>query len=199
MKIAIIVGSHRQQSQSSKVGAWFKAQLESQGVETWTLDMADNPFPMWDESIWAGNPEWTARLAPVSEQLNSCNGLVVISPEWSGMVPPALKNFFLLCSRGELAHKPGLIVSVSSGRGGSYPVAELRSSSYKNTRIAYLPEHLIVHDVENVFNENLGGADDDYIRRRADYCIDLLVAYSDALNSVRDKGLARNKDFANGM
>ena len=199
MKIGIIVGSHRQQSQSTKIGAWFASQLESQGVDSWTLDMASNPFPMWDESIWEGNPEWAERLAPMSAELHNCDGLIIISPEWSGMVPPALKNFFLLCSRGELAHKPGLIVSVSAGRGGSYPVAELRSSSYKNTRICYLPEHLIVHDVESVFNTEVNGEGDDYIRRRAEYCIDLLLAYSASLSVVRDSGLARHKDFSNGM
>jgi NAD(P)H-dependent FMN reductase len=199
MKIGIIVGSHRQQSQSTKIGAWFASQLESQGVDSWTLDMASNPFPMWDESIWEGNPEWTERLTPMSAELNNCDGLIIISPEWSGMVPPALKNFFLLCGRGELAHKPGLIVSVSAGRGGSYPVAELRSSSYKNTRICYLPEHLIVHDVESVFNTEVNGEGDDYIRRRGEYCIDLLLAYSASLSVVRDSGLARHKDFSNGM
>jgi hypothetical protein len=38
-----------------------------------------------------------------------------------------------------------LIIAVSGGAGGgAYPVAELRMSSYKNSRICYLPEHLIV-------------------------------------------------------
>ena len=51
--------------------------------------------------------------------------MAVVSPEWNGMVPSMLTNFFLLCSNNELAHKPGLLVGVSSGTGGSYPVAEL--------------------------------------------------------------------------
>ena len=50
-----------------------------------------------------------------------------------------LLNIFLLCGNGEFSHKPGLIVSVSSGNGGAYPIAELRSSSYKNTHIMWIP------------------------------------------------------------
>ncbi len=46
-----------------------------------------------------------------------------------------------------------LIVAVSSGAGGAYPVAELRMSSYKNSRICYIPEQIIIRDVENVLNE----------------------------------------------
>ena len=40
------------------------------------------------------------------------------------------KNFFLHCNKGELSHKPALLVSISSGNGGSYPISELRSSNF---------------------------------------------------------------------
>lgn len=68
------------------------------------------------------------------------------------MVPATLKNFFLLC-RTELVEKSGLIVSVSTGEGGTYPVAELRMSSDKNTHLWYIQEHLIVRGVRDLFND----------------------------------------------
>ena len=73
---------------------------------------------------------------------------MVIAPEWHGQVPAGLKNFFLICGRAEVGHKPALITTVSSGDGGAYPVAELRMSSYKNNRICYIPEQLIIRNVE---------------------------------------------------
>ena len=88
------------------------------------------------------------------------------------MVPSAVKNFFLLCSAQELGHKPGLIVSISSSRNGAYPVAELRMSSFKNNRLLYIPEHLILRDVEKMFNPGEPGLEDDiYYRQRLDYCL----------------------------
>ena len=63
--------------------------------EIYRLDLTNNPLPLWDESIWAGDPEWQARLSPISEELGSSDGFVIIAPEWHGMVPSALKNFFL--------------------------------------------------------------------------------------------------------
>ena len=156
MKISIISGSHRKASQSEKVARFIQQTLEGRNIcdETWLFRLAENPLPLWDESIWEGNPDWKQKLDPISSELASSDGFVVISPEWHGQVPSGLKNFFLMWGKGELAHKPALIITVSSADGGAYPVAELRMSSYKNNRICYIPEQIIVRNVESVLNED---------------------------------------------
>jgi NAD(P)H-dependent FMN reductase len=128
MKIAIISGSHRNPSQSEKVARHIETTLQAEqpGMDTWLYTLADNPLPLWDQSLWEDNPEWNARLAPLREQLAASDGFVIVTPEWHGQVPAGLKNFFLLFNRFELGHKPALIVAVSSADGGAYPVAELR-------------------------------------------------------------------------
>jgi NAD(P)H-dependent FMN reductase len=203
MKIAIINGSHRENSQSAKVAAFIEDMLRDKGLcdETWRFDLTGNPLPLWDESIWSGDEEWKKLLNPISEQLASSDGFVVISPEWHGMVPSGLKNFFLMWGRGELAHKPALIVTVSSGIGGTYPVAELRQSSYKNNRICYLPEHLIIRNVESVLNKD-GENDpesDGYYRERTEYALKILKEYAIALKPVRESGVTFDERFKNGM
>ena len=196
MKIGIILGSHRQNSQSRKVGEHIRKLIETTyaSASVYVLDLAGNPLPLWDEGVWENSDEWLGLWSPVSANLEACDGFVVISPEWSGMVPAGLKNFFLLCS-GELAHKPALIVSVSASSGGSYPVTELRISSYKNTRICYLPEHVIVRNVNDVLNsfstEELS-KEDEYTRTRLAYGVSLLVDYTKALGSVRTGDAYRN-------
>lgn len=204
MKIGIISGSHRANSQSHKVADFIAGTLanEELGCKTWTLDLATTKLPLWDEGVWAGAEIWKAVWGPVANELAECQGFVIISPEWSGMATPALKNFFLLASARELGHKPGLIVTVSSGIGGSYPVAELRSSSYKNTRICYLPEHIIVRHVEGVLNsahDSDISPEDQYIRGRIFNASRLLVEYSRALVPVRQSGAVDLKNYPNGM
>ena len=115
------------------------------------------------------------------------------------MVPAALKNFFLLTSPKEVGHKPALITTVSSGIGGSFPVAELRSSSYKNNRICFIPEHLIVRHVEGMFGDTSSGKEEDYIRKRIDFAANVLNEYAKALKPVRDSGVTVNKEFPHGM
>jgi NAD(P)H-dependent FMN reductase len=204
MKISIISGSHRQVSQSEKVARFIQGVLEQQQLcdETWLFKLAGNPLPLWDEGIWEGSPEWQRTLGPISDQLASSDGFVMVAPEWHGQVPAGLKNFFLMWGKGELAHKPALIVTVSSGDGGAYPVAELRMSSYKNNRICYLPEHVIVRNVERVLNADASqnNADaDGYFRERLRYALGILVEYAKALGQVRASGATDLSKFKNGM
>ena len=202
MKLAIISGSHRQKSQSRKVADFMAERMIQMEVKPWVLDLAEANFPFWDEGVWTGEEKWKKIWSPVAQELSSCDGFVVISPEWSGMATPALKNFFLLASSRELGHKPGLITTVSSGIGGSFPINEIRTSSYKNTRICYLPEHLVIRNVEKVLNivhDTDVTPDDQYIRGRIDYALRLLMEYAKALKSVRASGVVDHKAYPNGM
>jgi NAD(P)H-dependent FMN reductase len=204
MKISIISGSHRKASQSEKVARFIQQTLEDQNIcdKTWLFRLAENPLPLWDESIWEGTPDWKQKLDPISSELASSDGFVVISPEWHGQVPSGLKNFFLMWGKGELAHKPALIVTVSSGDGGAYPVAELRMSSYKNNRICYIPEQIIVRNVESVLNEDPQQNNpqaDAYFRERIGYALNILAAYVQALVQVRASGATDLGKFKNGM
>lgn len=205
MKIGIICGSHRSGSQSGKVARHVEKELLRQKLcdETWVCDLASNPLPLWDEGVKTGDGQWQQRLAPLSEELKTCDGFVIVSPEWNGMVPAGLKNFFLMWSTGgELAHKPALIISVSAAIGGSYPIAELRMSSYKNCRICYLPEHLIIRHVGTVFNDDPGENDLDaqtFIEGRLAYCLALLKEYAGAFCQIRSSGKTSLEVYINGM
>ena len=204
VKIGIISGSHRINSQSEKVSRFIEKALidNEQCGDTWLYTLTDNPLPLWEEGIWDKEPAWEERLNPIREELQSCDGLVIVAPEWHGQVPAGLKNFFLMVNRFDVGHKPAMIVTVSNGDGGAYPVAELRMSSYKNNRILYIPEHVIVRNVESVLNEdpadNNAGADD-YFRERISWTLDVLLSYAEALKPVRKSGILLNAKFGNGM
>jgi NAD(P)H-dependent FMN reductase len=203
VKITIISGSHRNPSQSEKVARHIEKTLQQeQGVDTWLYVLADNPLPLWDQTIWEDDQQWKDLLAPIREQLESSDGFVIVSPEWHGQVPSGLKNFFLLFNRFELGHKPALIVAVSSADGGAYPVAELRMSSYKNNRICYIPEQVIVRNVENVLNDNAEDNKqeaDSYFRERISWSLEILKAYAGAMKPMRESGQMHHNMFGNGM
>ena len=202
MKIGIISGSHRQNSQSSKIAHYFERQIESKGKESWIFELAGNPLPLWDEQVWEKSEHWESLLNPIRGELASCDGFIIISPEWHGQVPAGLKNFFLLFGKNELGHKAALLTAVSAGSGGAYPIAELRMSSYKNNRICYIPEHLIIRDVEKVLNEKSEDNDqrsDTFYRERINWTLDILFEYTSALSKVRNSGVIDTDKFNNGM
>ncbi len=202
MKFAIVSGSHRPNSQSGKVARFVAAHLPTLDPKyaSYLLELGKDPLPLWEEGIWNKDPKMLVPWKPVSEAISSCDAVVVVSPEWSGMVPAALKNFFLFASDGCVYHKPGLIVGVSASRNGAYPVAELRTSSYKNSHIQYISEHVIARNVNEVLNEDAPVSEEDSaLRKRFDYSLRVLAEYGKALRKVRASGVLNRKDFPFGM
>ena len=194
LTIALVAGSSRPNSQSAKVARYLQQRLLDLGHSSTTLiDLGSTPLPLWPAE---DNGPWPS----MQQALSSADAIVVIAPEWHGMACPAIKNFFIYASKAELAHKPALLVGVSSGVGGAYPISELRASSYKNCRLCYLPEHLIVRHVEQVMTgDTAANENDQRIRERADYALDVLVKYAHALKPVRTSIDMSNPAFGNGM
>jgi NAD(P)H-dependent FMN reductase len=188
MNIGLIVGSNRKNSQSRRVADVIdnRIKLVKSAVATEIFDLAEISVPLWSPDKWDVSSEVVKNWTPKSKALAEKDGFVVITPEWAGMVTPHLKNFLLMCDGGEIAHKPGLIVTVSSGLGGAYPVSELRSSGYKNNFIWWLPDHLVMRNVQELFQ----GADDERsqdLEKRIDYTLKFLIEASAALAIVREK------------
>ncbi len=201
MKTQIISGSHRANSQSMRVAQYLKSRIVGKGGTASITDLSHSKLPLWDEGVWAGEESWKQVWSPIEAELKAADSLIVISPEYAGMASPALKNFFLFCGGDLLAHKPALLVSVTvSVTNGAYPIQELRGSGYKNSHLLYLPEHLIVREVEHRFHgETASGEADGYLRKRAGYCLDLLSHYEKALLQVRQSGVVNLQDYPFGM
>jgi NAD(P)H-dependent FMN reductase len=190
-RVLLLAGSSRMDSQSGKVAHYLAGRLQSLGACAEVLDLAATPLPLWPA------PQSCLAWQAMAERLRAAEALVVVSPEWQGMVSPALKNLFVYAGRTELAHKPALLVGVSAGQGGAYPLSELRASSYKNCRICYIPEQLIVRQVEQVLNDEQAVDEaDKYIRTRADWALQVLLEYAEALHGLAGKVEWR---FVNGM
>lgn len=204
MQYVILSGSHRQNSQSQKVSNWLMGHLDAKNstAQVECVSLAGNPFPFWDESAWNPSSELAQQMAPVKQKFADADGLIIVAPEWAGMAPAGVKNLLLFLTSKELAHKPCLLVGVSSGRGGTYPITDLRNSGYKNNRMLYIPDHLILRDVEKIMNDDsIDGVDEsDKINKdRALYCLDILEAYTQSLKPMRDKGGLLRKEYPFGM
>ena len=199
MKISTISASHRDNSQSKKISGLIQNNLLNidSGLEIFSLDLADSSLPLWSPDKKDGKGVWGDSWNSISNNLNKSDGFILIVPEYGGMATPSAKNIFLLCDNGEFAHKPGLIVSISSGNGGAYPIAELRMSSYKNTHIMWIPENIIIRNVEE-FNPGAHGDNiPNWLDDRIDYVLRLLLAYASNMIPIRE--IINRKDFGNGM
>ena len=197
MNISIISASHRKNSQSNRIALILEKLLQEKfkKIKIFNFDLFKVKLPMWSEEEIEENRKLF--FNEFSSKLLKSDGFIFVIPEYGGMATPISKNFFLHCNKGELSHKPALIVSISSGNGGSYPISELRSSSYKNRHILWIPENIIIRNVEHFNPGNHGNLIPEWLDKRIDYVLNLLIEYSKCLRPVSK--LINRKDFGNGM
>lgn len=176
-QILIVSGSHSPDSQSARLAGYLRQRLQALEIadEVTLHDLGSAPLPLWQEGV----------PYPLAEQAADAEALILISPEWHGMATPALKNWFLYMDLAWLAHKPVLLCGVSGGAGGLYPVLELRSYSFKNFRPCYLPDHLIVRDVQAVLRSDEANPEATRCRQRIDHTLQLLQAYISGFDHIR--------------
>lgn len=195
--ICLVVASHRANSQSRRIAAHMNQHFLNNGAAI--LDLYDANLPLWDGEPLVADSSEAQRVAQVKATAMAADAFVFIVPEWHGMAPAGLKNFLLWCGARELAHKPVLLVGVSASVGGAFAIAELRGSGYKNSRLLYLPEHLILRDANDLWMGQEGRMSDAYLEKRTRYALDLLHTYTTALKPVREQLCAGLAEFSNGM
>ncbi len=200
LTIGIIIGSVREKSESARIGAHVAARLRvlEPRISIEMFDLRTLSVPLWHEDKWTVGSEMQAFWKPLSTRLKACDGFVVISPEWAGMAPAHLKNFLLMCDGGELAHKPAQLISISSGMGGAYPIAELRMSGYKNNFLMWLPDHMVLRQVASLFASETPTPLDVELTARMDYGLAFLTETAKALGPVRNR-LQNIKLYKTGM
>ena len=201
MKNTLILScSHRKNSASKQVGEVCQEQIKQlfSHTQTTLLDFGSDSLPMWDEGVWNQESQWQKRLAPLTNAAKQSDALIVIVPEYAGMASPMAKNIMLFLTTEMVGHKPALLVGVSAGIGGSYPVAEMRMSSYKNNRLLWLPDHVIIRsagDFKAPFDDNRQQES----LQRLQHGIRMLNEYAKVLPAVRDSDAFTQQPFPFGM
>lgn len=201
MNLLIVSGSQRTPSQSAKV-AKYLASAAFGFDEVNHLELCRYNLPYWDgddDRKYVNGSSWPM----IERKVRKADALVLISPEWNGMVTPILKNFLMMCDIPDTAHKPAMLVSVVSGISGAYPIVEMRLTM-KNNKLVTVPDHLIVRNCEQVLNgEQAQSERDESLRQRIDYYLHMLQQYSSALMKVRKlhqtEPFPNQQDYAFGM
>ncbi len=198
MNLLIISASQRINSQSNKV-AQYLAEISS-GFNTINhIELCRQNLPLWDGEKSSKESQQSNWLN-INESLKKADALILITPEWGGTASPLLKNFLMMCEGQVTAHKPTLLISVSSGINGAYPIAELRMNAFKNNKLVAIPDHLIIRNVEEVLNNCAQNKQkrttrDNSIRTRIAYSLHTLKHYAKTHKHLR--AALREQPFTN--
>lgn len=199
-KTLILSCSHRKNSASLTVATQCKHRVKHFYPQSTThlLDFGTQPLPLWDEGVWNQEPHWQEALNELVSVATACDSIIVVVPEYAGMATPMAKNVMLFLTAEMVGHKPAFLVSVSAGIGGSYPIAEMRQSSYKNNLLLWLPNHVIIRSAGD-FTPPFSDSRQQESLQRLDHGIQMLGEYAKVLPAVRESEAFQNAPFPFGM
>ena len=186
--ILVVSGSTQAAGQSHKIAGYIGNCLKSRGAGVRVVNLHELNPPYFGHHQ---DPAWQDRWRPVEEDLAKVDGLVLVSPEYNGSASPGLFSFMYYVG-DHLAHKPVLPVGVSAGRGGAYPLANLRQNGFKDPGYVMVPAdvivsrvHLLFDDIETVGPLEGASEEEQEVRARIEKGLDVLLAYAAALANLK--------------
>ncbi|QBG34432.1 NADPH-dependent oxidoreductase [Litorilituus sediminis] len=210
LNILLVNASQRNQANSALLARYIQKHtlLDKDNITSSILDLSDysallGHYGFDDEDKSQVEIEKQQVLA----KLYQCDAVVFITPEWGGMIPPALVNLLLLTANGSagglpLGHKPAMAIGVSTSAGGSNPVTLLKAYSAKNSHLVWLPLHAIIHNVEDFLQCPWTPNEQDrlsQLQSRVNIGIESLVIYAEQLKPVRESLVALSKTHPFGQ
>ncbi|MEU8431793.1 NAD(P)H-dependent oxidoreductase [Streptomyces sp. NPDC029216] len=127
LRVAVIIGSVRENRRGPAVTEWFLRAAEGHtGLEFDVIDLADFPLPLTLPD-WGNSPDaaTAAVLERVTPRLADADAYIVVTPEYNHSYPAALKNL-IDWHRPQWQAKPVGFVSYGGVSGGLRAVEQLR-------------------------------------------------------------------------
>jgi NAD(P)H-dependent FMN reductase len=184
IKLPLLLGSVRMGRRSEAVASYLLSKLESDPrFHPELLDLATYRF-----GLLVQRPEEMAEQPEVldafSQRLREADALLIVSPEYKGGIPGALKNAIDLLEPGILRRKPVGICTVSAGGfGGLQCLLQLRLTVFALGGVP-IPESIAVSRVQERFTER-GGLRNGSKALETERFLEELYFYGQALKHAR--------------
>ncbi len=183
--IAIISSSVRLQRNSHRVALYFKQFMETHNLATVEiLDLAAYNFPIFNERLRLQKDPLPAAVE-FAEKIKAADGVLIVTPEYNGGYPAALKNVVDLLY-AEWKRKPLAISTVSDGIfGGTQVITSIQFSLWK-IGAWVVPAMYPVPSVSKSFDENGKAADAEGADKRAAVFINELLWAIEATKRMKE-------------
>ena len=184
-RIALIVGSVRENRQGIKVARWMEGKLKSREHTVYFIDPLELNLPLLNK-MYKEMPNPTAQLIDLRNKIKDAEGYVPVTPEYNRSVSSALKNtldYFL----EEYYFKPSAIVSYSQGFFGGINAAQQLRLVFAELGAPSIPSSFSISRVSEVFDDNGKLVDERYDKTVMRF-LDEFEWYIEALKNQRKNG-----------
>ncbi len=161
--LTLLSGTNRPGNTTRKVVAHVEAIYRSLGVTPVIVDLLELPLEAFTPGSYANKP---ASLQPFLDRILAATGLVVVTPEYNGGFPGALKYFIdLLPFPQSLQARPVCFIGVAAGEWGAIrPIEQLQGLFlYRNAWL--YPEKVYIRQCMKVIDSD-GNLLDEEISKR---------------------------------
>lgn len=108
-KIALLCGSLRLDSINKKLEKALHKRLEAAGAKPVLIDLDAYHLPLYH-----GDTDLPEAVKRIVKDLTACDGIIIVTPEYNGGLPPILKNAIDWTSTFSTEHFTGPIYGLSS-------------------------------------------------------------------------------------
>ena len=185
--ITLIVGTNRPDSNTRKVARHVEESYAEFKVPVRVLDLAQLPPEIFSPSSYAEKPK---SFAPFADAVLQSSGLHVVTPEYNGGMPGALKYFIDMLKFPEsFERRPVCFTGVAAGVWGALrPVEQLQAIfGYRNAYI--YPERVFLPGVGKLLDAG-GRLQDAELLGRLKKQADGFVAFVERVQGVKLRGVA---------
>jgi len=151
-RIALIVGSVRENRQGIKVARWMEGKLKNRDHTVYFIDPLELNLPLLNK-MYKEMPNPTAQLTDLRNKIKDAEGYMPVTPEYNRGVSSALKNtldYFL----EEYYFKPSAIVSYSPGFFGGINAAQQLRLVFAELGAPSISSSFSISRVNEVFDDH---------------------------------------------
>ncbi len=163
MKITILAGTNRPDSNTRRVVKTLEALYAEVGTPADVLDLADLPPEIFSPTSYAEKPP--AFVENFSNRILASDGLVVVSPEYNGSMPGVLKYFIdMLPFPESFERRPVCFVGLAAGNWGALRALEQLQHIFGYRNAFIYPERTFMPGINGVIDDS-GITDAELLKR----------------------------------
>jgi NAD(P)H-dependent FMN reductase len=184
-RIALIVGSVRENRQGIKVARWMEGRLKSRDHTVYFIDPLELDLPLLNK-MYKEMTNPTSQLIDLRNKINDAEAYMPVTPEYNHNTSAAMKNtldYFL----EEYYFKPSAIVSYSPGSFGGINAAQQLRLVLAELGTPAIPSSFAISRVNEVFDDSGKLVDERYNGRVVRF-LDEFEWYIEALRNQRKNG-----------
>ena len=186
MKVAIILGSVRNNREGMKAAKFAINQCQLRNWETEIIDPAALEIPLLDKT-YKQLTEPSDNLKKIHSIFTKSDGFLFVTAEYNHSVPPALKNL-IDYFKEEYFYKASAIISYSTGPFGGVRATEHLRNICAELRMPTIPASLPISKIHEELNSD-GTSTGGVYERRGKRFFDEFGWFMEALKNQREKGI----------